>query len=36
MSFPRMDNIAIVVPDLKAAIAFFSELGLTLDGQARA
>lgn len=34
MPFPRLDNIAIVVPDLKAAIAFFSELGLTLEGQA--
>jgi catechol 2,3-dioxygenase-like lactoylglutathione lyase family enzyme len=33
MTFPRMDNIAIVVPDLQAAIAFFSELGLALDGQ---
>lgn len=34
MTFPRMDNVAIVVPDLKAAITFFSELGLALDGQA--
>jgi catechol 2,3-dioxygenase-like lactoylglutathione lyase family enzyme len=34
MTFPRLDNIAMVVPDLKAAIAFFSELGLKLDGQA--
>ncbi len=29
----RMDNIGIVVEDLDAAIAFFTELGLTLDGR---
>ena len=29
-----MDNVAIVVDDLKAAIAFFVELGLELDGEA--
>jgi catechol 2,3-dioxygenase-like lactoylglutathione lyase family enzyme len=34
MKLLRMDNVAIVVADLQAAIAFFSELGLTLDGQA--
>ncbi len=28
----RMDNVGIVVEDLKAAIAFFIELGLTLEG----
>ncbi len=29
-----MDNIGIVVDDLKAAIAFFVELGLQLEGKA--
>jgi catechol 2,3-dioxygenase-like lactoylglutathione lyase family enzyme len=29
----RMDNVGIVVDDLKAAIAFFVELGLELDGE---
>ena len=28
-----MDNVGIVVDDLKAAIAFFIELGLTLEGE---
>jgi catechol 2,3-dioxygenase-like lactoylglutathione lyase family enzyme len=30
----RMDNVGIVVDDLPAAIAFFRELGLELEGQA--
>ncbi|MFB4304754.1 VOC family protein [Actinomadura sp. GTD37] len=30
----RMDNIAIVVDDLPAAMAFFAELGLELEGEA--
>ena len=30
----RMDNVGIVVEDLKAAIAFFVELGLELEGEA--
>lgn len=30
-----MDNIGIVVADLPAAIAFFVELGLTLEGEMR-
>ena len=30
----RMDNVGIVVDDLKAAIAFFAELGLELEGEA--
>ena len=30
----RMDNVGIVVEDLAAAIAFFEELGLELEGQA--
>ena len=29
----RMDNIGIVVESLDAAVAFFSELGLTLEGR---
>jgi len=29
----RMDNVLLVVEDLKAAIAFFTELGLELEGQ---
>ena len=34
MSLLRLDNIAIVVDDLPAAIAFFAELGLELEGEA--
>jgi len=34
MTIQRMDNVAIVVDDLKAAIAFFAELGLELEGEA--
>jgi catechol 2,3-dioxygenase-like lactoylglutathione lyase family enzyme len=34
MSLLRMDNIGIVVDDLPAAIEFFRELGLELEGQA--
>jgi catechol 2,3-dioxygenase-like lactoylglutathione lyase family enzyme len=33
MTNPRMDNVLIVVDDLKAAIAFFAELGLELEGE---
>ena len=29
----RMDNVGIVVDDLEAAIAFFIELGLELEGK---
>ena len=29
----RLDNVGIVVEDLDAAIAFFTELGLTLEGR---
>ena len=35
MTLLRMDNVGIVVADLKAAIAFFVELGLELEGEAR-
>lgn len=30
----RMDNVGIVVESLDAAVAFFTELGLTLEGRA--
>jgi catechol 2,3-dioxygenase-like lactoylglutathione lyase family enzyme len=33
MTIKRMDNVGIIVDDLAAAIAFFSELGLELEGQ---
>jgi catechol 2,3-dioxygenase-like lactoylglutathione lyase family enzyme len=33
MTVKRMDNVLIVVDDLEAAIAFFVELGLELEGQ---
>jgi catechol 2,3-dioxygenase-like lactoylglutathione lyase family enzyme len=33
MTIKRMDNILIVVDDLEAAIAFFAELGLELEGE---
>ena len=33
MTVKRMDNVAIVVEDLPAAIAFFVELGLELEGE---
>jgi len=33
MSIQRMDNVAIVVDDLDAAVAFFTELGMELEGQ---
>ncbi len=34
MTIRRMDNVGIVVDDLKAAIAFFVELGMELEGEA--
>lgn len=34
MAIKRMDNVGIVVEDLGAAIAFFGELGLELEGRA--
>jgi catechol 2,3-dioxygenase-like lactoylglutathione lyase family enzyme len=33
MTIQRMDNVAIVVDDLDAAVAFFTELGLELEGK---
>jgi hypothetical protein len=32
MSLKRMDNVGIVVESLDAAISFFAELGLKLEG----
>jgi len=34
MAIVRMDNVAIVVEDLDAAVAFFEELGMTLEATA--
>ena len=34
MTVKRMDNVGIVVEDLEAAIEFFTELGLVLEGRA--
>ena len=33
MTVKRMDNIGIVVEDLDAAVVFFTELGLVLEGR---
>jgi len=33
MAIMRIENVGIVVENLKAAIAFFAELGLTLEGE---
>jgi catechol 2,3-dioxygenase-like lactoylglutathione lyase family enzyme len=35
MGIQRMDNVAIVVDDLDAAVAFFTELGMELEGRAQ-
>jgi len=32
MTVKRMDNVGIVVEDIDAAIEFFTELGLELEG----
>jgi len=34
MTLRRLDNVGIIVNDLPAAIAFFTELGMELEGQA--
>src|SRR6201985_825755 len=34
MTVKRMDNVGIVVEDIDAAIEFFTELGLNLEGRA--
>ena len=33
MTVKRMDNVGIVVEDIDAAVEFFTELGLTLEGR---
>jgi len=33
MTIQRMDNVLIVVDDLEAAMAFFAELGMELEGE---
>jgi len=33
MTIQRMDNVGIVVDDLDAAVAFFTELGMELEGR---
>ena len=35
MTIQRMDNVGIVVEDLDAAIAFFADLGMELEGRAQ-
>jgi catechol 2,3-dioxygenase-like lactoylglutathione lyase family enzyme len=35
MTIQRMDNVGIVVDDLDAAVAFFTELGMELEGKGR-
>ncbi|WP_332643477.1 VOC family protein [Aeromicrobium sp.] len=35
MAIQRLDNVGIVVDDMKAAVAFFEELGLELEGEAQ-
>ena len=34
MAIQRLDHVSVVVDDLEAAIAFFLELGMELEGQA--
>ena len=34
MALKRMDNVGVVVESLDTAIAFFAELGMTLEGRA--
>jgi catechol 2,3-dioxygenase-like lactoylglutathione lyase family enzyme len=34
MTIQRMDNVGVVVEDLDAAIAFFTELGMEVEGRA--
>jgi len=35
VTIKRLDHISVVVDDLPAAVAFFTALGLTLEGEAR-
>jgi hypothetical protein len=34
MTIKRLDHVSVVVDDLAAAIAFFTALGMTLEGEA--
>jgi catechol 2,3-dioxygenase-like lactoylglutathione lyase family enzyme len=34
MTIKRLDHISVVVDDLEAAVAFFTELGMTIAGEA--
>jgi catechol 2,3-dioxygenase-like lactoylglutathione lyase family enzyme len=34
MAIKRLDHVSVVVEDLAAGVAFFSELGLELEGEA--
>ena len=34
MTIKRLDHVSVVVDDLAAAIAFFTELGMSVEGQA--
>jgi len=34
MTIKRMDHVSVVVDDLPAAIAFFTTLGIALEGEA--
>ena len=33
MTIKRLDHVSVVVDDLAAAVAFFTALGMTLDGE---
>ena len=35
MTIKRMDHVSVIVDDLPAAIAFFTTLGLTVEGEAQ-
>ncbi|MEU9444104.1 VOC family protein [Streptomyces sp. NPDC048304] len=35
MTLQRIDNVGIVVEDLDAAVAFFTELGMEVEGKAQ-
>jgi catechol 2,3-dioxygenase-like lactoylglutathione lyase family enzyme len=36
MAIQRMDNVGTVVDDLDATVAFFTELGMELEGKGHA
>jgi catechol 2,3-dioxygenase-like lactoylglutathione lyase family enzyme len=35
MTIKKLDHVSVVVDDLAAAIAFFTALGMTREGEAR-